>query len=270
MRRYRFVGPILAQGLQQANLILAQTRDDADRYVRLGAPPDRVAVTGNTKFYIDRDKLQLRPALKQFADGKQILVAGSTAPGEDRIVLNAFRNLAQRFPEAGLAIAPRHLEDLAGVEAELRGSGFDYIKASTLPPSGLANLPVNGTKVLLVDTMGELRGLYKLAVIAFVGGSLIPGRGGQNMGEPAAVSVPVLFGPYYENQRQVGDALVEGGGARVVADSAQLEDVCAEWLSDAVLRRTIGARACEVAEKLSGGAVETLRHLKALITHDDP
>jgi 3-deoxy-D-manno-octulosonic-acid transferase len=113
--------------------------------------------------------------------------------------------------------------------------------------------------------MGELRALYQRATVAFVGGSMAPPRGGQNLAEPAAVQVPVLFGPHYENHRQVGDALVEGAGGRVIRDAAELESVCAEWLADPEARHAAGQNARRVVERLAGGAAATVNYLKTLI-----
>jgi 3-deoxy-D-manno-octulosonic-acid transferase len=126
--------------------------------------------------------------------------------------------------------------------------------------------PAISESVLLLDTMGELRAMYQRATIAFVGGSILPGRGGQSLAEPAAAGVPVLFGPHYETQREAGDALLETGGGRVVADTAQLESTCAEWLTDDALRTSVGERALAAIERLGGGTTESLRHLTALVS----
>jgi len=119
--------------------------------------------------------------------------------------------------------------------------------------------------VLLLDTMGELRAVYSRASITFVGGSMSPPRGGQNLAEPAAVSVPVLFGPHYENQQQAGDTILVAGGGRVVADAAQIESTCSEWLADHDARHAAGANALRAVERLAGGVAATLKHLMALI-----
>ena len=94
---------------------------------------------------------------------------------------------------------------------------------------------------------------------------MLPPRGGQNVTEPAAVSVPVMFGPHYENQQQAGDAILEAGGGRVVADAAQIESTCAEWLADSDARRAAGANARRAVERLAGGVATTLSKLTALI-----
>jgi 3-deoxy-D-manno-octulosonic-acid transferase len=267
MSRYRYIRPLIAEALAHTHLVLVQTDEDARRFRDLGAPPANVVVTGNTKFNLD-DAAPLRSALEQFCAHRPVLVAGSTAPGEERMVLTAFRNLVEGFPTLALVLAPRHLSRAGEVEDEIRSAGFTYEKASLLPTDnapGVASVARPTAAVLLLDTMGELRALYSRATIAFVGGSMLPPRGGHNMAEPAAVAVPVLFGPHYENQQQAGDSILEAGGGRVVADAAQIESTCSEWLDDHDARRAAGANARRAVERLAGGVAATLNHLAALI-----
>jgi 3-deoxy-D-manno-octulosonic-acid transferase len=271
MRRYRYVRPLIAEALAHARLVLVQTADDASRFRDLGASPSCVVVTGNTKFDFGDTATELRSALVQFCAGRPVLVAGSTAPGEERMVLTAYRNLLERFPTLALVLAPRHLNRVDEVCDEIRTAGLTCEKASSMPPeiaSGVADPDPPGhtrASVLLLDTMGELRAIYARATIALVGGSMLPPRGGQNVTEPAAVSVPVMFGPHYENQQQAGDAILEAGGGRVVADAAQIESTCAEWLADPDARRAAGANARRAVERLAGGVAATLSKLTALI-----
>ncbi|MGH8013421.1 MAG: 3-deoxy-D-manno-octulosonic acid transferase [Candidatus Binataceae bacterium] len=262
MRRYHLARPLFANVLEQADLILAQTDDDARRYRSLGAPPDRLAVTGNTKFAVDPGASVLRPALERFLAGRRILIAGSTAPGEERLVLTAYGHLRERFPGLSLIIAPRHLNRVSEIEEDLRSSSFNYVKASALEQPTEA---VGTDAVLLLDTMGELRALYRGGAAAFVGGSMHPPRGGQNLAEPAAVATPVLFGPYYQNQQKTGDALIAGGGGRVIADAGELESACAEWLGDDDARAQAGQNARRVIERMTGGTAATVEYLRKLI-----
>ncbi len=268
LRRYKLVHALLAEALGRLDLALVQSRADADRFIKLGAPSGIVAITGNTKFDLGDAPAPPRPALRDFAAGRPLLVAGSTAPGEERMSLTAYANLRERFPGLALALAPRHLERAGEVEAEIQAAGFTYARASALPAteSGAPSLDVtrHDASVLLLDTMGELRSLYACAAIAFVGGSIAPPRGGQNLAEPASAGVPVIFGPHYENQRQVGDALLSAGGARVVEGAAEMELVCNEWLADAGARRDAGARARSTFVNLAGGVIATLDHLAPL------
>jgi 3-deoxy-D-manno-octulosonic-acid transferase len=264
LRRYRWVRGLIAEALGVADRLLVQTSADADRFRELGAPDDRVIVTGNTKFDLDASCAPLRPALAAFARGRPLLVAGSTAPGEEPIVLDAYRQVLSHFPALAFAVAPRHLDRVAEVEAAIRSAGFVCVKASTLIDE-LGN-SANSANILLIDTMGDLRGFYQHCTIAFVGGSLAPPRCGQSLAEPATASVPVLFGPHYENQREVGNAILANRGGAIVKDANELACACIKWLANEAARRTAGHRARQVIERLADGAARTVEHLKPLLS----
>ena len=265
MASYRLIRPLVGQALARADLILTQTPNDAARFRQLGAREDQVMVTGNTKFELDGAAPPLRHTLAEFAGGQPILVAGSTAPGEERIVLGAYRELVKRFPDLALVLAPRHLERLHEVEQEIHDAGCVHLRASSLIACAKNPGADVQRQVLLLDTIGELRSVYRRAAIAFVGGSMVNGRGGQNLAEPACASVPVLFGPHYENHRQVGDALLAADAARVVHDRARFEQACTHWLIDHAERIAAGNRARSVVQQLAGGAARTVEHLLTLL-----
>lgn len=262
LRRYRYVRPLLAEALESAGLILAQSESDARRFLELGADAKRVKVTGNTKLDIQSlTPPPPRPELAAFAANRPLLVAGSTAPGEDQIIVDAYRALRDRFPHLALAIAPRHLERTAEVESILAAARLHYVKASTL-----GQTYGHSADVLVLDTMGELRALYGRATIAFVGGSMVRGRGGQSLAEPAAASAPVMFGPFHENQRAMADALLAADSGAIVRDAAELSRVAALWLEDGTARRAAGDRARAEVERMAGGVEPTVKHLRALIS----
>ncbi|HJU10684.1 MAG TPA: glycosyltransferase N-terminal domain-containing protein [Candidatus Binataceae bacterium] len=273
MNRYRLVRPLIARALKNANLVLAQTADDAERLRCLGAADDRVVVGGNTKYEIVGDSLPLRPALAAFASGRPLLVAGSTGPGEEQIVISAYCELTRRFPSLALVLAPRHLDRIAEVERALHSARLPYRKAGELnhlplsenPSDSPTGIPSSDPQVLLLDTMGELAGIYQRAAVAFVGGSLFPGRGGQSLAEPANASVPVLFGPYYENHRQLGDALIAAEAGSVVRDPEQFTKIAAEWLANETARAAAGQRARAVMQQLAGSTAMTVRYLCELL-----
>ncbi len=261
--RYRWLRPLIAKALGEIDLVLAQTVGDARRYRALGAPRRRLIVTGNTKFDLARlaPPGPLRPELERFASAGPLLVAGSTAPGEETIVLAAWRRLAARFPDLRLAVAPRHLDRVAEVEKLFRlEAGAPYLRASTI--SDAADPSV---RMLLLDTMGELSALYHHAALAFVGGSLVAGRGGQSLAEPAAAAVPVLFGPFHDNQRQMAEALLSGDGGKVVKDHLELYAACAMMLEDERRRRAAGLAARRSLELLGGAVSASVPLLKALV-----
>jgi 3-deoxy-D-manno-octulosonic-acid transferase len=315
MRRYRFIRPLVARALRSVSAVLAQTTEDAERFCRLGALPERIAVTGNAKYEVRGDSPPLRSALAAFAEGRPILIAGSTGPGEEQIVLAAYRDLANRFPSLALVLAPRHLQRIDEVERAIQSASFAYARASeksapAAPSADMDDATRRAThspskrgssmpafdqaearsgwsgderlrddqrifgeqaersrpQVLLLDTMGELGAFYQRATIAFVGGSLTPGRGGQSLAEPANASVPVLFGPYYENHRQLGNALVATGAGHVVRDAAQLANASARWLADDAARSVAGQRARSVMEQFAGSTATTVGYLCALLS----
>ncbi len=261
LTRYQWVQPLFAQALGDVDLILAQTKDDAARYRQLGAPGDRIVVAGNSKYDLEScsARAALRPELDAFAARRPLLVAGSTAPGEEQIVIEAYSILLRSCPDLALAIAPRHLDRVPAVEATLRSAGLEYVNATTLRIDGST-----APRVLILDTMGELRALYRHATVAFVGGSIAPGRGGQSVAEPAAVAVPVLVGPFHQSHQQLVSALVAGGGARIINDADELAAACSPLLADESKRRAAGKNARAALDRMAGSTALSLMRLRAL------
>jgi 3-deoxy-D-manno-octulosonic-acid transferase len=264
MRRYMRARGLFQNALSQASLILAQSREDARRYVKFDLPA-RIIVTGNTKIEVAKSEGSgedpIRAELTAFASGRKILIAGSTAPGEEAVIADAYRELHKDFPQLALTIAPRHLDRTTDVEHALRAASLDYAKASELNPQNAAR----EVDVLILDTMGELRSFYRRGAIAFIGGSLAPGRGGQNPAEPASVDVPVLIGPYHENQKEIVASIVNSGGARIVKNVGDIVREASKWLGDDAAREAAGRNARASVSKDSGGAQFALKQLEALI-----
>jgi 3-deoxy-D-manno-octulosonic-acid transferase len=262
LKRYRLMGSLWAAALNCADLLLVQSQSDADRYLTLGAPAARIVVTGNTKFGTLDGDATVHPALAEFAAGGRTLIAGSTAPREEEQVIDAYIQLRGQFAGLRLVLAPRHLERVGEVVELLAARRLDYLKASALKAGAQ---PSAGADVLLLDTLGDLRLLYRCGTLAFVGGSLVEGRGGQNLGEPAAAGVAVLFGPFHQNQQETARALLARAGGVIVANAQELAAASARLLCDETARLEAGARAREVYESLAGGAARSLAQLRALI-----
>jgi 3-deoxy-D-manno-octulosonic-acid transferase len=245
-------------------LILAQSHEDARRYAQFDLSA-KVVVTGNTKIETAKADAAtedpIRPELLRFASGRKILIAGSTAPGEDAVIADAYRELRKDFPHLALTIAPRHLERTPEVENVLRAASLRFVKAAEINSRNAAC----DADVLILDTMGDLRNFYRRGAIAFVGGSLAPGRGGQNPAEPALVDVPVLIGPYHENQREMVSSLVSSGGARIVKNAGDIVSEASIWLGDDAARQQAGRDAHDSVSKGAGGAQSALKQLEALI-----
>jgi|HubBroStandDraft_6_1064221.scaffolds.fasta_scaffold25705_2 3-deoxy-D-manno-octulosonic-acid transferase len=264
MRRYMRARGLFRDALGCATLILAQSHEDARRYAQFDLST-KIVVTGNTKIEAAKADTAtedpIRPELMRFASGRKILIAGSTAPGEDAVIADAYCQLRKNFPQLALTIAPRHLERTPEVEDTLRAASLKFVKASQLSSPNAAG----DADVLILDTMGDLRIFYRRCAIAFVGGSLAPGRGGQNPAEPALVDVPVLIGPYHENQLEMVSALVSSGGARIVKNAGEIVSEVSKWLGDDAARQQAGRNAHASVSKGAGGAQAALNQLEALI-----
>jgi 3-deoxy-D-manno-octulosonic-acid transferase len=222
-RGYANLSGLVKASLSQVTQIAAQTRSDADRYLALGAIPNTVSVLGNIKFDIQFDEtfsnqsLELRRSLFSH---RPVWIAGSTHPGEEALILDALAWIQVTVPDALLVLAPRHPERSGDVRALCEGRGLRVQTRSE------ARACDDKTSVFLIDGIGELRKFYGAAVVAFVGGSLIP-HGGQNVLEAAAVGVPVIFGPYMMNFDEISrNLLAAGGGVQI-----DTPDLLAEWVA---------------------------------------
>ncbi|HYR79041.1 MAG TPA: glycosyltransferase N-terminal domain-containing protein [Candidatus Dormibacteraeota bacterium] len=264
MRRYMLARSLFEDALGRANLIMTQSRDDACRYGKLNGMAEhaKIIVTGNTKISADAEnEMPIRPELLAFAPERQILIAGSTAAGEELVLVDAYRELRQRFRNLAMVIAPRHLDRAGEVEKILQADTLRYVKASNLDRES----SIAAADILILDTMGDLRALYRRATVAFVGGSLAPGRGGQSPAEPAMAGVPVLIGPYHENQRDSVTSILAAGGAAIVKNATDVVNECARWLVDDAPRRNAGSAARDAILGQSGGARIAVEKIQALI-----
>ncbi|MDH3703701.1 MAG: 3-deoxy-D-manno-octulosonic acid transferase, partial [Alphaproteobacteria bacterium] len=222
-------------------LCLAQSEEQAERFRRLQAPA--VDCVGNLKYSAaplpaDDGALQIhRTAL----DGRPLWLAASTHPGEEAAAASVHRQLKDRHPDILTIIAPRHPARAPEITEMLRGRGLTVMRRSEDP--ALAG----GAEVYLADTMGELGLFYRLAPIAFVGGSL-SAHGGHNPLEPAQLGCAVLYGPDMTNFQTVADALEQHGGARQCTDIDNLAQTVDMLLNDDIARQAQIAAAKEIAD----------------------
>jgi 3-deoxy-D-manno-octulosonic-acid transferase len=256
-KRYRLLGRAFAEVLDRVDLFAMQAEEDAERLLGLGARKARVLVTGNTKFDLAGDLAPaleaagpLRKALGLNKDA-ELIVAGSTRPGEEALLLQAFKALRKQRPQLKLILAPRHLERSEEVAALLKAEKLKAVRRSTGQALGDAD-------VLLLDTLGELRTAYALALgkgLAWVGGGF-KDFGGQNPLEPAALGLPVLFGPHMRHFPEVSQALVAEGGAKQVAAS-DLAALSAELLQSSKAREAMAEAAQACVREHAGASKRT-------------
>ena len=262
--RYRRLKSILSKVLLNVDRFLTQSDIDRGRLIEIGAPPDRVAVAGNLKFDIMPPKTtpflgQLQVSIKQAA-AWPIIVCGSTVEGEESVIIEAFRRALKWHPNALLILAPRHPERWEQVADLIRASGLHWWRRTTWQTDD----PVS-SGIFLLDSIGELAAIYRLATIAFVGGSLVP-RGGHNILEPAHYAIPIIVGPHTENFRDI-ISLFTKAGAVDVADTEHFADELLRLLEHEQRRAHLGRHAADVVRANCGATARTLETLSGFLHH---
>jgi 3-deoxy-D-manno-octulosonic-acid transferase len=252
--------------LQTLSLCLMQSDRDVDRIVTLGAEASRVRRTGNIKFDqpipVVAEGRMIRAHLG-LQDTDQLLVAGSTHPGEEEILVECYLALVARCPSAVLLLAPRHIERAESVVAMIRTRGLAVQRRSTIGQAGV--LRSAGPRVVVLDSRGELAAIYREAVVAFVGGTLVP-IGGHNLLEPAQWAKPVLFGLYTDHCAEIADLLIQAGGGRRVLQAEDLTQQVMTLFSDDEEREQMGRSARQVVEQNQGALQRTLEAIERLLT----
>ncbi len=241
-----------------------QSGIDADRAIEMGAPADRVMVTGNLKYDVGAGSPELAEMARLLDEAlalssAPLVVAGSTSEGEEEIVLAAFRQLRQEngFERVRLLIAPRHPERFDVVARLLASSGLRHAQRSAPGDAGKT------ADVILLDTVGELSALYRFAAAVFIGGSLVP-RGGHNIIEPARYAKPIIVGPHTENFRDITgeflrrEAVIQLRGAGQHELTAELSDALTSLLNDRNRAASLGANARRSVDENSGATARTV------------
>lgn len=283
-RNYQRIRPLIRRILAQFSLFLMQSEADADRIKRLGATPEKVLVTGNLKF--DRsaiaEKVNDGTAEKTGAgqvfdrdDWRPLIVAASTHEPEEQIVLEAFRILIKELPSAPkrprLLIAPRHPERFDRVRDLINGfAASENLLAASRSRSG--ENEIIGADLILLDTIGELAGIYTYAFAVFVGGSLIR-HGGQSVYEPAAAGCPIIVGPFTSNFSPAVEEMSAAGAIfRLEAAASdpraagELANYLSRLLSNPGNASEMGRRARRYFEERSGKATaKTLALIKPFL-----
>jgi 3-deoxy-D-manno-octulosonic-acid transferase len=246
--RWRRVSGTISALLGKFDVCLAQSRTDAERFAALGSR--NVVTTGNLKLDVpappaDPAKLE---RLMSMTRGRPIVVAASTHPGEEEILVEVHRTLSGFFPSLLTVIVPRHPDRGAAIARMIAASGLKAALRSR------EELPTAACDVYVADTMGELGLFYRMAPIVFMGGSLVE-HGGQNPIEAVKLGASIVHGPHVFNFTDVYEALDDAGGARRADTQEALVKQLGQLLADADARRTVLGAAEGVVEQL-GGALE--------------
>ena len=272
--RAKALWPIYRMMMRYVDLICAQSEVDAERFRLLGAVPERVTVTGNSKF--DDTPPSLSPAEAArwrqefgFGDEDLVLVAGSTHEGEEEMILDIFDHLRFTHHNLQLVLAPRHPVRGDRVHDVVREHGYDVYRRSHVvgareageehpaPPTGPT------VRVVILDTVGELVSVYGCADVVIVGGSLVRGLAGHNILEPIAQNKPTLCGPYMADFRDIAALALREGCAVQVSDAAGLQSQCERLLSDAAARNV--DRGPQMIDKYAGASARCAEAVERLL-----
>ena len=227
LRGYRLLGPLIRRALRTVTFVAAQSADDAQRFVQLGAAPEQVAALGNLKFDIAApDRQDMIDAFAAHVDpARPVWIAASTHEGEEAAVLEIHRRLRARHPGLLLLWVPRHPERFDKVANLVRDQGW---AVATRTAQGW---PQADTEVFVVDTLGELMGFFACASVAFVGGSLQP-IGGHNLLEPAAMATATVTGPHLHNFSEISRRMREAGALLIGQDRDEVATLLDTLLQD--------------------------------------
>jgi 3-deoxy-D-manno-octulosonic-acid transferase len=261
LSRYRTFFRLISNPLRRIDCFLMRSDEEAERVLSLGAAPDRVWVTGNTKFdalVLDgaagrEEALRVEMALDP---ARPVFMAGSTHEGEEELLLAVYAKLRARHPGLQLVVAPRYVERAGRIMALAVDAGLPVRLRSGGAAAGRADVTV-------LDTIGELAAAYRLATLVFVGGSFVT-RGGQNVLEPAAQGKPVLFGPHMENFKDSVQVLQGRGGLQVQSPD-QLLKVADELLSRPDQIAELGALARSSVGAIRGASARNVEHMLSIL-----
>jgi 3-deoxy-D-manno-octulosonic-acid transferase len=241
-RGYQKISFFMRQVLSHIDFFGMQNEEYAERIKQLGIDSDKIMNIGNFKF--DTKPPEKNPTWTGKIKG-QVITAGSTHDGEEELIVSVYRGLSTEFPGLNLIIAPRHPERFPVVEEMLRSKAVPFIRRSAISESS----EILSGKIVLLDTIGELSGIYGVSDIAIIGKSF-RGFGGQNPLEPAYWGTPVVCGPHMENFPVIRDFYQ--AGAAVAVNEEGLSGILRELLHNPEKARDIGFKAQDICRKNTG------------------
>lgn len=259
-KRYKRLRGLMRSLLREAT-VLAQSGEDAERFLHLGSDPERTLVCGNLKYDLQWDEEQVQQGKnmrKQLGGRSFVWIGASTRQGEEELLLQAHSAVTEQHPHALLILVPRHPERFQEVAEMCLERGFSLHRRS----QGL--FPAESPAVYLGDSMGELPLYYAASDLAFVGGSLAQ-LGGQNPLEPAALGLPVVMGPHVFNFAEITRMLAQQGGLVQVTEANDLARLLLRLIPDPDLRARMGEKAAEVVQQNRGAVDRVVHSLEQLL-----
>ncbi len=267
-RRYFRFKFFFKECLRHISLFLMQTEEDRKRIFEMGGESQKIRTVGNLKFDqtfppFTHETLSSIAKTVGLRGTEKILIAGSTHAGEEEILVSLYKELKEMIPPLVLILAPRHLERLEEVEGILRRESVAWSRKTTLVP-GAGRSDQKHPEVILLDTMGELMGVYSLGTLVFVGGSLVP-VGGHNPLEPLFFEKCVLFGPHMFNFLEISTRLIEDGGAIQVSGKEDLSWQLKRLFFDEAARKEVGQKGHQFLQKHQGATERMFEEIRPFL-----
>ena len=263
----RVLGRLCPSTWEAVKVCCARSALDADLFAYAGLRHDRIFPTGSLKY--DALAPDVEPARREELRGRlglardaPVLVAGSTHPGEDEKLCEIYKKLRPEHDGLRLILVPRHIERAVQLTRAVASMGLTVVRKSELDSGGRSP---SQDEVIVIDSIGELITCYSLATCAFVGRSLLPPGGGQNMMEPATLGKPVLVGPYTVNFKPEMEMLAARGAVVVAQDEAGLLREVGRLLRDPEAAARLGQAARQTVMESRGAARRTLEKLDVML-----
>ncbi len=278
--KYMAIRLLLKPTIDRITRFAMQTERDVERIKAIGADEGQVTATGNMKFdsgitqdiLSEERRIDLAKGIREsllLSPDEDIIITGSTHTGEEEILLNAYMRLREEFPHLRLLIAPRHVERVRRLEHTIRKMGIKSARTSYFMRNEISDDKKEEKSkqecIFLLNTIGELKNMYSMATIVFMGGSLVK-RGGHNLIEPAAFGRPIIFGTHMFNFRDMSELFLDSDAAIRVANEGELQEACGLLLRDPEKRREMGEAAKKLINDNMGATDRDLNILKELST----
>ena len=265
--RYRLITFFTRHVLSSIRVFCMQSRIDAQYIISIGADPNKVIVTGNTKYdqtygiVTEEERGRLRKEMGFNDDAYPIMIAGSTHKGENIPVYKAFVKVKEQFPQAKLIIAPRYIYQADLIISEGVSLGVTMVKRSEMVSGCKSDTPYDG---VILDTIGELGRVYSIGDLIFVGGSLVR-VGGHNILEPAAHGKPIVVGPNMFNFVEIYELLSRRGACAMVRNEEEFIDTCLDILLNSARAKHMKESCLQIVGENQGATHRNLNELKKLL-----
>ena len=255
LERYRKFNSFFLWMTEAVTQFSMRSQKDAERLFELGVSEEKIRVTGNIKFDTLPNGSDTRSSLV-FKPDSFLIVFGSTRPGDEGPAMEAFIKLKKDFPNVLAVIAPRHMQRCREVEDLIREFNDNYTLYSETKEEDWVNKPCS---IILLDKIGALNSFYANAKLAYVGGGFNPRFGGQNILEPTAFGIPVMFGKHMSNFEEEAKLLIKSGGGIQLQKEEELYSVLKKFMLSPDLRQKAGEAAAETVRQHRGAVLRTLK-----------